>query len=181
MLRNARTLGEALVSGAVIVTCTMVLAQHADDAEALDCTRWMSKNLSQTEMNTCAERDAHQNKERLKALVEELRRKLGPHEPEQWSGLETNQKAWEAFVEQDCRWESAFFERGSAQPMVHANCIADATARRIDRLSIFLCEGGGMTGPCPESKRYTHPAGFRSRAADPATKRATPRARALHH
>ena len=180
MLRSEGILGKVSISGAIIVICTMALAQHAEDAQAVGCTHWMSKNLSQTEMNTCAERDAHQNQQRLKALIEDLRRKLSAHEPAQWSALEANQKTWEAFVEQDCRWESTFSDGGSVQPMVHANCIADATARRIERLSIFLCEGEGMTGPCAESKRYANPPGSRGGVADPATSRATPNARAAH-
>ncbi len=146
--------GEGLIAGAMVLVSAVALAQHSD-SNPIDCTSWTTGTLGQTDMNICAARAADQKQQQLQALLQDLRRKISSDQPGQWSVLEANQRVWKAFIDRHCRWESAFAKGGSLQPMIQAMCVADATARRIDRLSGFLCEGEGTTGPCPESKRYT--------------------------
>ena len=143
-----------LVASAMELVGAPMSAQDTSDSKTLDCRGWTTKVLGQQEMNLCAGRDADTQREKLQKLVGELRDKLSAREPDQWAHLEANQESWRDFVERDCKWEAAFSGGGSIQALVHARCLADATARRIARLRIFLCEGEGLAGECPESKRY---------------------------
>ncbi|MFI5398095.1 MAG: lysozyme inhibitor LprI family protein [Candidatus Binatia bacterium] len=143
-----------LVAVAVLLAVLPLFAQDAVDPKTLDCRGWTSKVMSQAEMNICARRDSEMQRQTLERLVGDLRSKLAARQPEQWARLEANQRKWGEFVDHDCKWEAAFADGGSIQPLVHARCVARATAQRISRLRIVLCEGEGMTGECPESRKY---------------------------
>jgi len=131
-----------------------VSAGAAPSAENM-CSDWMNKRLSQSDANACAARDAEGERGRLQRLLQDLRRKFTANRQERQSQrLESLQKDWEQFTRNDCNWESGFAEGGSMQPMVSSLCMANATANRIDRLRIFLCEGAGATGECKESRAY---------------------------
>jgi len=115
---------------------------------------------TQLEINTCAGQEAEAAKKRLAALLAELDTVLTP--PARTS-LATVQTRWVAFRDLDCKWEQAAFEGGSVAPAVYASCVTSQTEQRIQRLSIFLCEGAGMTGPCEASERYLSSEARRSR------------------
>src|ERR1051325_641904 len=121
------------------------------------CADWPNKRLSQTDMNICSAKAAEGEQTRLDRLLADLRKRFMTEKSEQqWKTLEVNQKDWEQWVRNDCQWEAALFKGGSIQPMIHSLCLATATANRVDRLRIFLCEGQGMTGECSASRAYEH-------------------------
>jgi uncharacterized protein YecT (DUF1311 family) len=128
---------------------------HKIDPSTIDCRGWTKRaRISQTEMNTCAGRDTEVQRQILARLIAELRNKLASTEPTQWAQLEANQELWQDFVKRDCEWEAAFSAGGSIRPLAHAQCLTAATAQRVNRLRIMLCEGEGLTGECAESKTY---------------------------
>ena len=144
-----------LVAGPAEVVVSPVWAQGAVDAKAaLDCRGWTTRPLAQTEMNICSTREVEAQRSKLERLVGDLREKLAVKQPSQWATLSANQKSWRDFVENDCEWEAAFSDGGSIQPLARNQCLAAATAQRINRLRVVLCEGEGATGECPESKKY---------------------------
>jgi uncharacterized protein YecT (DUF1311 family) len=142
------------VAASVKLAVLPLFAQDAIDSRRIDCQGWRSKVITQTEMNICAVRDSEKQRQLLERLIGDFRSKLAAKQPEQWARLEANQRNWRDFVDRDCEWEAAFADGGSIQPMVRALCVAGATAQRINRLRTVLCEGGGMTGDCPESRKY---------------------------
>jgi uncharacterized protein YecT (DUF1311 family) len=149
------------ISAAVVILLVQTGFSQAASAPDI-CAEWMSKPLSQRDMNICARQAADTERARLQRLLDELRRKLTAEKDQrQWQRLENLQKDWEQFARTDCNWESGFFEGGSMQPMINSLCMANATANRIDRLRIFLCEGEGTKGECKEAQAYELKAGRR--------------------
>ena len=118
------------------------------------CSDWMNKRLSQADASTCAARDAENERARLQRLMQDLRRKFTGRQERQWQRLETLQKDWEQFSRNDCNWETGFAEGGSMQPVINSLCMANATANRIERLRIFLCDNAGAAGECKEAQAY---------------------------
>ena len=106
---------------------------------------------TQLEMNICAGRDAERAKGRMKSLLADLGGVLAK---ERYAELTAMQGEWEALRDKECRWEQGFAEGGSVGPLIFASCITTQTDARIERLKMFLCEGGGLTGPCEASEKY---------------------------
>jgi uncharacterized protein YecT (DUF1311 family) len=144
MTTNKPALRVALLLGAVMLAAA---SGHSDEAR-VDCR---DGGRTQLEMNTCAGQKADAANQRLSALLVELG---GVLEPQARQDLASIQKRWVALRDLDCKWEQSLFEGGSAAPLVYAACIASRTEERIQRLKVFLCEGGGMTGPCEASRKY---------------------------
>lgn len=150
-----------LISTAIVILLPQSGVSFAASSPDM-CADWMQKRLSQADASTCAARDAEGERARLQRLLQDLRKKFTAGRQErQWQRLETLQKEWDQFARDDCNWESGFAQGGSMQSMVTSMCMANATANRIDRLRIFLCEGGGATGECKESQAYELKAGGR--------------------
>ena len=153
MTTTCRSVGMAIFVAAAMVPLGRA---HAEDTP-VDCR---DGGRTQLEMNTCAGQKAEVANKRLAALLAELDRVLVPAARR---GLASVQARWVELRDLDCKWEQSEFEGGSVAPTVYANCVASQTEQRIQRLSIFLCEGGGMTGPCEASRKYSSPEGPRSR------------------
>jgi uncharacterized protein YecT (DUF1311 family) len=109
---------------------------------------------TQSDMNMCFDRNARADNALLESLVKELIGKLSASEGKE---LRSAQALWVRYRDAHCAWESKFFESGSVQPTVSAGCYSELTWQRIDNLKEDLCEGAGMTGPCPESQKYDRP------------------------
>ncbi|HEX7407977.1 MAG TPA: lysozyme inhibitor LprI family protein [Candidatus Binatia bacterium] len=144
-----------VVAAVITLPALPLSAQHPIDPKTLDCENWTEREvITQTEMNICAGRDTRAQRQTLERLIREFQEKLATTEPTQWARLEANQKSWQEFINKDCEWEAAFAEGGSIDPLVYEQCVDHATAERIARLRIVLCEGQGLTGECPESRKY---------------------------
>ncbi|GEM_PF-6808740 len=150
-----------LICTAIVILLGETGFSHAASAPDM-CADWMNKRLSQNDASACAARDAESERARLQRLLQDLRKKFTAGRQErQWQRLESLQKEWEQFARNDCNWESGFAQGGPMQSVVTSMCMANATANRIDRLRIFLCEGAGATGECRESQAYELKAGGR--------------------
>ena len=154
----------------VLIAITIQLIQAVDSPGAAPsadmCADWMNKRLSQADASTCAARDAEAERARLQRLLQDLRRKFTAGRQErQWQRLESLQKDWEQFTRSDCNWETGFAEGASMQPMINSLCMANATANRIERLRIFLCDNAGAAGECKEAQAYGMPNDNRPREA----------------
>ena len=123
-------------------------ATEAQDQE-LDCTQEQTTQLG---MNMCARQAMEASETSLAELVDELAAKLRASDD-----LFGIQERWAQVRDQQCTWEAEPYSGGSIQPLIHLNCLEAHNRQRIDRLAIFLCEGGGMTGPCEASRRYSAP------------------------
>lgn len=150
----SRVISVVLIASTILLIQIGISAGAASSAENM-CADWMNKRFSQTDASTCAARDAENERARLQRLMQDLRRKFTASRQErQWQRLETLQKDWEQFTRNDCNWETGFAEGGSMQPVINSLCMANATANRIERLRIFLCDNAGATGQCKEAQAY---------------------------
>lgn len=109
---------------------------------------------NQSDMNDCYAREAKRVQQLLDALVQELTKTLDPTKGQQLLNV---QAKWVAYRDAHCGWQAKFSEGGSIQPTVYSNCMEGLAWDRIDELKYDLCEGWGMTGPCPASRRYDRP------------------------
>ncbi|MCB9077318.1 MAG: DUF1311 domain-containing protein [Anaerolineaceae bacterium] len=138
---------EVAVRAAVAATqSTQPMA--APDLEETDC---LTTAASQAQLDACAASKATESAQKLSQLIEALQETISA---EKWNELQALQTQWEPVRDANCTWEASFFEAGSIQPANYQLCLADYNQQRIDRLKIFLCEGAGMTGPCPASEQY---------------------------
>lgn len=121
------------------------------DVPNLDESDCLNTAASPAQLAACAESKSTESNQKLSQLIEALQETVSA---EKWNELQTLQTQWEQGRDANCTWEASFFEGGSIQPTNYQLCVADYNQQRIDRLKIFLCEGAGMTGPCPASEQY---------------------------
>ena len=120
-------------------------------APDLDDTDCLNTAASQAQLSACAESKSTESAQKLGQLIEALQETVSA---DKWNELQTLQTEWEQVRDANCTWEASFFGEGSVQPTNYQLCLANYNQQRIDRLKIFLCEGAGMTGPCPASEQY---------------------------
>lgn len=99
-------------------------------AEDLDC----SKAVTQMDMNQCALRDFEAADKRLNAIY---RRVVAAQEGD-GAKLKTAQRAWIAFRDAECAFETAESEGGSIHPMEFSMCLTKVTKARSKELEDYL-------------------------------------------
>ncbi len=107
--------------------------------------------LTQWDLNHCAIQTAEAARNKLNALVNELRNHM---ETVQYQRLANIQSEWERVANEHCQWEADFFAGGSSQPMWLAGCLEEQYLQRISALRFNLCEGYGATGDCAAASKY---------------------------
>jgi uncharacterized protein YecT (DUF1311 family) len=70
-------------------------------------------------------------------------------DPERFQALEKVQAAWLEYARAHCRWDGAFYEGGSLQPMIVARCMAALTQQRIRELDAYRCGKPSPPEDCP--------------------------------
>ena len=119
--------------------------------EEIDCSQ---EQMTQQAMNICAGQARAESQASLDQLLAELGEKFaGTADGDE---LVAVQEQWERYRDLDCDWEARPYAGGSIAPLVHASCLEAHNRARVERLRIFLCDGGGMTGPCEASDKYAH-------------------------
>ncbi len=111
--------------------------------------------ITQGELNLCAAQQAQQSQQKLDQLLEELQLKYSEEVwGERWAEFQVIEQDWQTLRDRNCTWIMSLFESGSIAPMEYSMCIARYNNQRIQELAILLCDGAGLTGPCPESQKY---------------------------
>ncbi|WP_279483126.1 lysozyme inhibitor LprI family protein [Aureimonas sp. SK2] len=114
-------------------------------AEEIDCT----DPQTQTDMTLCAQADLDTADERLNALYATMRERLKGDDAK-LTLLRDAQRAWVAYRDAECAFQSSAVEGGSAQPMVEAQCATEKTTRRnADFEATLACEEGDVACPLP--------------------------------
>ena len=115
------------------------LAQADDCAQAAD----------QRTMNACAAKDYQRSDAQLNALYRQISERL-KNNPEGKSALLTAQRAWLGFRDAECRFAASGVTGGSVYPMIHNQCLADVTAKRVEAFKTYLkCQEGDLSCPVP--------------------------------
>ena len=143
----------SIVAAATLVTVAALWQAPAVGAQddEIDCAQ---EQMTQQAMNICAGRARAESQASLDQLLAELGGKFG--DSADGAELAAVQEQWERFRDLDCAWEAMPYAGGSIQPLIGASCLEAHNRARIERLRIFLCDGGAMTGPCEASEKYAH-------------------------
>ena len=107
--------------------------------------------MTQRDINACISAGAARADSMVVQLVSELREPLSKAS---YEALQAIHQEWRANRDATCRWEMGLVQGGSIAPTIYADCIVTLTWQRIDYLKAFLCDGGGMSGPCDRAGRY---------------------------
>ena len=100
---------------------------------------------TQAEFTRCAHQAAAGAERRLAEILDEFRFSL---EAEHFHALGRVQSSWRAYAREHCHWNGGFYEGGSMQPMVVADCMASLTEERIGELKKFRCGKPSPPGDC---------------------------------
>lgn len=100
-------------------------------------------------MNVCAgEAYAAADAELNTAYKQIVARLAG--DPDGLAALRAAERAWVAFRDAECAFQSSGVEGGSIYPMVQAGCLEGLTRDRLEALNGYLaCEEGDLSCPAP--------------------------------
>ena len=139
---------------AATLAITAVLVLGASTPGRAQTTARCDTLGGQTPMNACYVQVADSADQRLRRLLDELRRVLPAAD---FARLQETQTLWQRYRDSQCRWERSFVEGGTIAPMMAATCRIVLTENRVAELRQYLCEDGTLEGPCAASRRYGAP------------------------
>ncbi|WP_062206489.1 lysozyme inhibitor LprI family protein [Aureimonas sp. AU12] len=100
-------------------------------------------NSSQSALNDCAGRALEAADQSLNDIYKALIDRVSPQGR---SALQTAQRAWIAYRDGQCAFETAGSTEGSLHPMMLATCLSDLTVMQTRRLEAQLrCEEGDLS------------------------------------
>ena len=129
-----------------LLACLLMLLPISARAQSdkIDCT---SESLNQFELDQCAGRDFKAVEARLDALVREL---SGKYDPANRALLEAAQKAWRAWRDLECNYETNGTAGGTINSMMNTKCRTAKANARLEELEAQLhCEEGDLTCNAP--------------------------------
>lgn len=103
-------------------------------AAAPDC----SKAETQMEMNDCSRLGYAAADKALNAAWKKVVAKIGAESGKRKKLLVETQRAWIAFRDKECEFESSEFEGGTMRPMIENSCLAGLTEARTKVLELLL-------------------------------------------
>lgn len=120
-------------------------APFAGPAAAQDCTA----PQTQTDMNICAAKDFEAADKALNATYRKLRKRI-KHNADYTGALIKAQRAWIAYRDANCAFQSIGSVGGTIHPLLVAECQAGMTETRTKELqSLLNCEEGDPTCMLP--------------------------------
>lgn len=123
----------------IAVLCLLPLPALA----AEDCSRLST----QQEMNICAARNLDVADAALNEAYRKIEARLGK-DTAPLGQLRDAQRAWIAFRNAECAFAASGVEGGSIYPMIHADCLREATEARTAALQTYLdCAEGDLSCP----------------------------------
>lgn len=114
-------------------------------ASAQDC----QNATDQATMNQCAGKAFEDADKQLNADFKEIEKRLAD-DADTKKLLVAAQRAWIAFRDAECTFQTSMAAGGTIHPMLVANCKAALTNGRVAQLKTYLsCEEGDMSCPVP--------------------------------
>ncbi len=117
---------------AIVVAAGLILAAAPAFADEPTCDR---NDQTQTGMNICAAADAAAADKKLNLLYQQLTAKAEANEK---TALRDAQRAWVAYRDKECAYETIGSEGGSIRPMEESMCVTALTNARIADFQKFL-------------------------------------------
>lgn len=122
------------------VIAGLLLTQTAFAAEC-------SNAQTQQEMNACAATEYRKADQQLNETYQAIIKRASPAQREL---LTLAEDAWIKVRDADCKFVSSGAEGGSAQGLVHSQCLTDKTRERTNFLSsLTQCDEGDLSCPLP--------------------------------
>jgi uncharacterized protein YecT (DUF1311 family) len=119
----------------------LLLVTSARGDEQVDCKNAMT----QMDMNYCAGQDFNAADAKLNATYKKLTSELDPHELDT---LKVAQRAWVAWRDAECTYETIDSEGGSIRPMEISECQTELTNDRVKQLAKQVeCPAGNLACP----------------------------------
>lgn len=117
---------------AIVLTAGLILAAAPAFADDQVCDR---NDQTQTGMNICAAADAAAADKKFNLLYQQLTAKAEANEK---TALRDAQRAWVAYRDKECAYETVGSEGGSIRPMEELMCVTALTNARIKDFQKFL-------------------------------------------
>ncbi len=115
-------------------------------AAAQECDR---EDETQSGMSICAAVDFAASDGRLNAAYGEIMRRLAADQDGR-RRLQAAQRAWVAFRDAECAFQTAATTGGSMHPMLVVECRTELTKARVGQLEVYLaCAEGDTSCPVP--------------------------------
>lgn len=128
----------------ILVAALAVMPVSAANADDCDNAQGGQAGLNECYANVFKKSDAELNK-----LYKEIEGRLKSN-PDTTKLLITSQRAWVAFRDAECNFQSGGVSGGSAAPMIYSMCLDGLTQSRIEDFKGYLsCEEGDMSCPVP--------------------------------
>lgn len=131
---------------AVAATFAIAMPAHGQDDVCANAQR------GQAGLNECYDKVFKTSDAELNKLYREIEVRLKSN-PETTKLLVTAQRAWIAFRDAECGFQSSASTDGSVGPMIHAMCLDTQTKGWIEEFKSYLkCEEGDLSCPVPPAK-----------------------------
>lgn len=115
----------------------------ATGVQADDC----ANAADQSTLNECAARQYKQADAQLNTLYQQINGHLKDN-PQGKKSLLMAQRAWLAFRDAECTFAASGVEGGSVYPLIHNQCLADLTQKRVETFKGYLdCQEGDLSCP----------------------------------
>ena len=129
------------------VVCLGVLASMST-ATAGNC----SNQSTQSDLNICADQDFKAADKALNEVYRTIVKRLS-QDSESKTRLTAAQKAWIAFRDAECDFQSGNSIQGSIYPMLVSICRTGLTKKRTEELKVYLkCDEGDTLCPVPAAE-----------------------------
>lgn len=133
-------------SFAGLVALLAAAAANPTSARADDCDNAPG---GQAGLSECYGKAFKASDAELNKLYKEIEARLKDN-PDSTKLLVTAQRAWVAFRDAECAFQSSAVSGGSAAPMIQAICLDGRTKSRIEDFKTYLsCEEGDLSCPVP--------------------------------
>ncbi|TKT80367.1 lysozyme inhibitor LprI family protein [Aquamicrobium sp. LC103] len=130
----------------MIFAALLLTAAFTTGAQAADAC---DNAEDQATLNECANKAFKTADTQLNADYKEIEKRLAD-DADAKKLLVASQRAWVAYRDAECTFQSSGVDGGSVYPMIHANCLATLTAARVEDFKAYLsCEEGDMSCPVP--------------------------------
>jgi uncharacterized protein YecT (DUF1311 family) len=132
---------------AILITLSAMTAVASHQtARADECDNAQG---GQAGLNECYDKMFKKSDAELNKLYKEIEARLKDN-PDQKKLLVTAQRAWIAFRDAGCNFQSSGSAGGSAGPMIYSMCLDTQTKGRIEEFKSYLnCEEGDLSCPVP--------------------------------